>query len=108
MTRLQMLIYSLNTPEAESLARAASQARVEVFHTADGRTASEWLRHRKFDGVVVDSTTPGAAGVLQDTMLSASNSRAATLSVTGTEDIEGLCGCTSLTLWRGGSATAMV
>src|SRR4051812_16172198 len=94
MTRLQMLIYSLKTPEAESLARAASQAHVEVFQTTDSQTASDWLRHRKFDGVVVDSTTPGAAAVLQNTMLSASNARAATLSVTGTEDIEGLCGCT--------------
>src|ERR1051325_4246742 len=109
MTRLQMLVFSVSTPETDGLTRAASQARVEVFRTADYKTALDWLSHRKFDGVIVDSGTFDAERVLHATMLSNSNSKAATVSIISSEDQirEIIRIPTSFKLWKGVPPTAI-
>jgi hypothetical protein len=109
MSRLQMLVYSLSTPETDAFGRAAAQARVDVVRTADSAIACEWLDSRKFDGVIVDSDTPGAASVLHGMMLSKSNSKAASLSIVSSEDRnrEIIRTPTDLKVWKGVNTLAV-
>lgn len=71
--QLQLFVFTQMHADSEEIFRTAAEFGVSVVTTADHQVASESLKSVKFDGIIIDADSDGAATVLTAASVSACN-----------------------------------